>query len=57
MKINKNIYVQQLNEKQKEEIYNLLLEQDLCKEDLDSAMASRLCDLEDTIPLYKLKTI
>jgi hypothetical protein len=50
----KNLYIQTLPEDIQAYILNELTKLNLSSDDIDNAMNSRLCDLEDTINIYKL---
>ena len=48
-------YVASMDTETREQIRNLLILAELDKEDIDRAMDSRVCDLEDTIDIYYMK--
>ena len=48
-------YVASMDTETREQIRNLLILAELDNEDIDRAMDSRVCDLEDTIDIYYMK--
>lgn len=54
MKENKTTYIAMLPLEKRNDIFRALVKAGITGEDLDNAMDSRLCDLEDTIDLKKV---
>lgn len=53
-KIKGSTYIIQLNKTEQTKIRNTLIKQGILGDDLVNAMHSRVSDLEDTIPIYKI---
>ena len=50
----KTEFIMSLNKLEQNKIRNTLIKRGIINEDLRRAMAGRVCDLEDTIPIYRI---
>lgn len=53
--MNKTIYICQLPKKYQTRIRQILTEKGINKQDIETALNSRLCDLEDTINIEEVQ--
>lgn len=54
--MNKTVYICPLPKKYQDQIRQVLTEKEINKEDIETALNSRLCDLEDTINIEEVQS-